>query len=293
MAEPTPARRVALRWSEAVPDDRVVDAAADVHQGLAGDRLQLGDRVEPLAGVPMVVADTDPRGEAVQVDGDTVVELERPPEAAAGGAEVLLLVDASYSMRDDGGGTPRWGRARNAAVAFLASGRPLFTRAGLAAFTHETRVLAELGDPADADPDDLDEVQPRGQSDPAAALDRALRALHYEGDAGNQRAVVLVTDGEAPGEGAPGVARRAGNLGIAVHVARLDPHAGSDPLEEATALAEGTYQAGTPPDPLKPALEAVARAVGGSVDWRSPETAADETEFEVVLRTVTDEEDFP
>lgn len=291
MADPVPARRVALRWSEAVPDDRVVDAAADVHQGLAGDELALGDRVEPLAGVPMVVADTDPRGEPVQVDGDTVVELERPPDEAAGAAEVLLLVDASYSMRE--GEPPRWDRARNAAVAFLASVRPLLARAGLAAFTHEPRVLAELGDPAEADPDDLDDLQPRGQSDPAAALEWALRSLHYDGDPGSLRAAVLVTDGEAPGEGAVEVARRARNLGIGVHAARLDPFAGDDPLEEASGIAEGTYQAGTPPDPLQPALEALARAAGGDVGWRSPETAADETEFEVILRTVTDEEDFP
>lgn len=292
MSEPTPARRAVLRWSEAIPDDRVVDAAADVHRGLAGETLELGRRVEPLAGVPMVVVDTDPRGEPVQVDGETVVELERPPEEAAGGAEVLVLVDASYSMR--GGEVPAWDRARNAAVAFLASGRPLFVRAGLAAFTHEPRVLAELGDPSEADPDRLDDVDPRGQSDPGAALDWAVRTLHYEGDPGNHRAAVLVTDADAPGDGVVEAGRRAANLGVAVHAARLDPPGSEDPLEQAAAAAGGTYQAGEPPDPLKPALEAVARAVDASVDWTAPEgTDADETAFEVILRTATDEEDFP
>lgn len=292
MADPTPARRVVLRWSDAVPDDRVVDAAARVHHGLAGDVLELGRRVEPLPGVPMVVSDLDPEGEPVQVDGETVVELERPPDEGLGAAEVVVLVDASYSMRGGGEGSP-WDRARNAATAFLASGRPLFARVSLAAFTHEPRVLADLGDPADANPDALDDVDPRGQSDPVAALEWALHVLHFQGEAGNHRAVVLVTDEDAPAEGAEDVGRRAGNLGIAVHAARLDPPTGDDPLEAATAESEGTYQAGTPPDPLRPALEAVARTVGGSVDWRSPEAAADETEFEVILRTTSDEEDFP
>lgn len=292
MTDPTPARRVVLRWSEALGDDRVVDAASEVHEGLAGQQLQVGGRVEPLAGVPLVVVDADPRDGPVTVDGDTVVELERPPEEADGPAEVLLLVDASYSMRG-GGEASRWDRARTAAVGFLASGQPVLSRAGLAAFTHEPRVLADLGDPTEANPDLLGELNPRGQSDPTAALDWAVRTLHHEGEPGHHRAVVLVTDADAPAEGAPEVARRAGNLGIAVHVARLDPPEGEDPLEEAAAVAEGTYQAGSPPDPLRPAVEAVARAVGGSVEWRRPEEGADETAFEVILRTASDQEDFP
>lgn len=293
MSDPTPARRAVLRWSQAVPDDRVVDAAADVHRGLAGNSLELGQQVEPLAGVPMVVVDTDPRGEPVQVDGDTVVELERPPEETAGGAEVLVLVDASYSMRG-GDPAPAWDRARQAAVAFLASGRPLLVRAGLAAFTHEPRVLAELGDPGKADPDLLDAVDPRGQSDPGAALDWAVRTLHYDGDPGNHRAAVLVTDADGPTEGVVEAGSRAANLGVTVHAARLDPPGGPDPLEEAATAAGGTYQAGEPPDTLKPAIEAVARAVDASINWTAPEgTDADETAFEVILRSATDEEDFP
>lgn len=293
MSGATPARRLVLRWSQAVPDDRVVDAASDVHRGLSGEVLELGREVEPLAGVPMVVVDTDPRGEPVQVDGETVVELARPPEEGAGGAEVLLLVDASYSMRG-GDDAPAWDRARNAAVAFLASGRRLLVRAGLAAFTHEPRVLAELGDPEDADPDLLDAIDPRGQSAPGPALEWAVRTLHHEGDPGNHRAAVLVTDADAPTGGVEEAGRRAANLGIAVHAARLDPPSGDDPLEDAAARTGGTYQAGEPPDTLRPALEAVARAVDAPVNWTAPEgTDADETAFEVILRAATDEEEFP
>ena len=190
-------------------------------------RALLGQRLEPAAGSP---AWPSVRRAA---DGGAVlavaVALLQPVGAGgdgAGGADVVLCVDASWSMaaRDE---VPTRLRAVQREIEALATGLGP-SRLGLVVFAGDARLVAPLTADATAVAALAGALGPgahgRGGSDPGAAIDAAATLLARAGHAG---AIVVLGDGEDFAGGGVAAAARAAAAGATVHAIGCGSEAGS------------------------------------------------------------------
>ncbi|HVL48706.1 MAG TPA: vWA domain-containing protein [Candidatus Thermoplasmatota archaeon] len=271
---------------------RDVEAAS-----LAGRILAARDGFE-AAGAELVVVAVEPRSPA-KVSTDTVVELVFPaPLAKRDVFDVVLLVDASWSMgRPDASGARRLAQARRHLEAFQRQAGDLVRSAALATFAGEVAFHAPAGvhPPRSAKPafapleraalGGLAEVAPRGRARAPEAMDAALAALLEAADPANRHAILLVTDDD-PKDGAA-LGDRARRLGVAVHVLDLSK-------DGAAGLAALAHRSGgtLARDGFRAAFEALARAADLDPAWRDDlaSPGGEEVDFEIVIRALTDEE---
>lgn len=153
------------------------------------------------------------------------------PETEAGAADVVLVLDASNSMRVEDVAPSRLVRQREVAgrmVEALDGGR----RVALVVFAGRGFVLSPLTDDAGAVELYLDALSPEMVTQTGSSLSHALRQaaglLVAGGEGARSGAVVLLSDGDALEEGGAVLeeARRAARLGIVVHTVAIGSAAG-------------------------------------------------------------------
>lgn len=189
---------------------------------------------------------------------------QREVRTPAGGADVVVLLDASWSMRASDTPPSRLARARRAAEAVLARLAP-GDRAALAAFAGHGVLLT----PLTADAAALAELLPgidaglvgAGGSDAGDGIRRALEAF-AGAPAERPRAILLLSDGEDPAHGDAGeAAALAARAGVRVVTAAIGSDAGAVLAE----LPPGAARPGTVISRRDAAaLAALARATGGA-----------------------------
>lgn len=285
-----PAQRITLAPLTAVQsDDALVEALATLSEVVSGERLALGAEIAAPNGLRFVVTGHFPPGRE-GVGPGTALELEPEGLKRRPSLDVLLLVDASYSMREALPG------ARRACEDFFRHAEDVAASAGLAIFRRDPLLVREFAIPANQSARVLDEVEARGPGDVAAALDWGLATVLARGSREHGKALLLITDNAAPdARRVRSVADRAQRLGVSVHVCCLARDAKPGALAEAAERTGGTYQNGSAPAPtLRKALAALAERVGSPLSLAEPEPAAPaeggEVEFEIILKTMEPEE---
>ena len=181
------------------------------------------------------------------------------------GMDVVLLVDASRSM--DARDTPpsRLRRAQETAAQLL-SMLPDGDRVALVAFAGSARRLAPLTPDRDVLARLVERIDSRTALPHGSSLEAALAAAleTFELDAERRRAIVLLSDGELPREGAGDLARLVERHGVHVHAALFGRDVG------ATIPAQGALVTGADGEPAltrrQPArVAALAEATGGEL----------------------------
>ncbi|HLE98145.1 MAG TPA: vWA domain-containing protein [Candidatus Thermoplasmatota archaeon] len=281
------ARSLVLRPLDDCPAERRPAAARAALRAATGRALRVGDLVT-AEGVSFVVHKAT-IADAAALEFDFGPGPERRPIA-----DVLFLLDASYSMSRADLPPTRLEAVERALVTGLANASDIVRRASIVAFTGEPWLVAPFATPSSLDVAALDAFEPRGPGDVLRALDHALETMTREADVHDAHVIALATDSAMPVGATADVAARATRLGIQVHV--LDAGSSSPQvLERLAATTGGTYHDAFGGVTFRPALQALAHRFGVPLPWRDPARSEGEVEFEVVLRAMTEREssEFP
>lgn len=290
---PQPGGRLVFKPLRATPAARRAASARRAFDAAATRNFRTGD-VVTADGDSYIVRRVEPRG-LLRVEAATEIEFDftpDPPKRAV--ADVVFLLDASWSMRRADLPPTRLEAARRALATALANAGDVARRASVMAFAGEPTLVAPLAAPASVDLPAVDALVPRGPGKLVPALDAALEHLVLDADAADEHAVLLATDSEAHAPHLVEAGARAARLGIQVHVLDMGSPQPAQ-LERLASDTGGTYHDAHGGVTFRPALNALASRFGVPLPWRDPSRAAGEVEFEVVLRAMTEREvsEFP
>lgn len=153
---------------------------------------------------------------------------QREVRLDADGIDLVLLVDASRSMDARDNPPSRLRRAREAAAALLDSLSP-DDRVGLVVFAGTGRTLAPLTPDHDVLHAMLDRIDSRTALPHGSDLPAGFSAAFelFDLDAPRRRAIVMLGDGEWPGEHAGALSRLAERSGVHVHAVLFGRQAGA------------------------------------------------------------------
>lgn len=290
---PQTAGRLVFKPLRDTPAERRAASARAAIAAAAARNFRTGD-VVTAQGDSFILRRAEPRG-LRRVEATTEIEFDfspDPPKRAI--ADVVFLLDASYSMRRADLPPTRLEAARRALATALANAGDVVRRATVVGFSGVPAVVAPFAAPASVDLPAVDTLVPRGPGKLVHALDTALEILAHDADPGDEHAVFLATDSEAQVQHLVESGARAARLGVQVHVLDMGgPHAAQ--LERLAAETGGTYHDAHGGVTFRPAMQALASRFGVPMTWRDPSGATGEVEFEIVLRAMTEREvsEFP